>query len=80
MSSATTSAPTSFALLPFEQKLDRLAEVAVRIGAGLQPDQELVITAPIEAVPLVRRITEQAYKAGAKLVTTFYAEIGRAHV
>src|SRR5580692_1777521 len=74
MSSATALAHAPFALLPFEHKLDRLAEVAVRIGAGLQPDQELVITAPIEAVPLVRRITEQAYKAGAKLVTTFYAD------
>jgi aminopeptidase len=74
MSSATATAHAPFALLPFEHKLDRLAEVAVRIGAGLQPDQELVITAPIEAVPLVRRITEQAYKAGAKLVTTFYAD------
>ena len=74
MSSAAALAHAPFALLPFEHKLDRLAEVAVRIGAGLQPDQELVITAPIEAVPLVRRITEQAYKAGAKLVTTFYAD------
>ncbi|MGC9198457.1 MAG: aminopeptidase [Acidobacteriaceae bacterium] len=70
--SFTSSAP--FTLLPFEKKLDRLAEVAVRVGVGLQPDQELVITAPIEAQPLVRHITEQAYKAGARLVTTFYAD------
>ena len=74
MSSAAALAHAPFALLPFEHKLDRLAEVAVRIGAGLQPDQELVITAPLEAAPLVRRITEQAYRAGAKLVTTFYAD------
>jgi len=74
MSSATAAAHTPFTLLPFDAKLDRLAEVAVRIGAGLQPGQELVVTAPIDAVPLVRRITEQAYKAGAKLVTTFYAD------
>jgi aminopeptidase len=74
MSSAIAAAHTPFTLLPFDSKLDRLAEVAVRVGAGLQPDQELVITAPLDAVPLVRRITEQAYKAGAKLVTTFYAD------
>ena len=74
MSSATASPIAPFTLLPFDHKLDRLAEVAVRVGAGLQPDQELVITAPLDAVPLVRRITEQAYKAGAKLVTTFYAD------
>ena len=53
------------------QLLDRLAEVAVRVGLGLKPGQELVITAPLEAVPLARRITEHAYRAGATLVTTF---------
>jgi aminopeptidase len=74
MSSAATLAPTTFASLSFDQKLDRLAEVAVRIGVGLQPGQELVITAPTDALPLVRRITEHAYKTGAKLVTTFFAD------
>ncbi len=74
MSSASFAASAPFTLLPFEKKLDRLAEVAVRVGVGLQPEQELVITAPVEAQQLVRHITEQAYKAGAKLVTTFYAD------
>ena len=63
-----------FLSLTFEQKLDRLAEVAVRIGAGLQPGQELVLTASTGALPLVRRITEHAYRAGAKLVTTLLAD------
>jgi aminopeptidase len=66
--------PSTFASLSFDQKLDRLAEVAVRVGAGLQPGQELVITAPIDALPLVRLITAHAYKLGAKLVTTFFAD------
>jgi aminopeptidase len=65
---------STFASLSFDQKLDRLAEVAVRVGAGLQPGQELVITAPIDALPLVRLITAHAYKLGAKLVTTFFAD------
>ncbi|HZW46537.1 MAG TPA: aminopeptidase, partial [Microvirga sp.] len=56
------------------QLLDRLAEVAVRVGLGLKPGQELVVTAPLDAVPLVRRITEHAYKAGASLVTTFFSD------
>jgi aminopeptidase len=34
----------------------------------------LVLTAPIEALPLVRRITDHAYRAGALLVTTLYAD------
>ena len=53
-----------------EQKLDLLAEVAVRVGLGLQAGQELVMTASLDALPLARRITEQAYRAGASLVTT----------
>ncbi len=52
------------------QKLDQLAAVAVHVGLGLKAGQELVLTAPLEAVPLVRRITEHAYRAGASLVTT----------
>jgi aminopeptidase len=49
--------------------LDRLAEVAVKVGLDLQPGQDLVLQAPVEALPLVRRITAEAYKAGAGLVT-----------
>ena len=64
----------AFAALPFDQKLDRLAEVAVRIGLGLREGQELVLTAPTDALPLVRLITAHAYKTGAKLVTTFFAD------
>ncbi|HVA93352.1 MAG TPA: aminopeptidase, partial [Candidatus Dormibacteraeota bacterium] len=58
----------------FEQNLDRLASVAVHAGLGLAPGQELVMTATLDAVPLVRRITEHAYKAGASLVTTLFTD------
>lgn len=54
--------------------LDRLAELAVKVGLNLQPGQDLVMTAPIEALPLVRRITEHAYKAGAGLVTPLFSD------
>src|ERR1700749_4983011 len=60
--------------LTFEQKLDRLASVAVNAGLGLAPGQELVMTASLDALPLARRITEHAYKAGASLVTTFFTD------
>ena len=36
------------------QKLEKLAEVAVRVGLQLQKGQDLVMTAPIAALPLVR--------------------------
>lgn len=57
-----------------ENKIDRLAEVAVNVGLGLARGQELVITAPLDAVTLVRRITEHAYRAGAALVTTLFTD------
>lgn len=56
------------------QKLDRLAEVAVRTGVNLQPGQDLVITAPMAALELVQRIAVHAYKAGAGIVTPFFAD------
>jgi len=55
-------------------KLDRLAEVAVKVGLDLQPGQDLVLTAPVAALPLVRRIAVHAYKAGAGLVTPFFSD------
>ena len=55
-------------------KLDRLAEVAIRIGLNLQPGQDLLLTAPSVALPLVRRIAEHAYKAGAGLVTPILSD------
>jgi len=60
--------------LTFEQKLDRLAEVAVNVGLGLARGQELVMTATLDTLPLVRRITAHAYMAGASLVTTLLAD------
>jgi aminopeptidase len=60
----------------FESKLEKYAEVIVRVGLNLQPGQRLVIGAPsfgidgtpLEAYPLVRKIVKTAYQAGAKYV------------
>jgi len=46
----------------------------VKVGLRLEKGQDLVITAPIGALPLVRLITREAYKAGAGLVSTFYSD------
>jgi len=58
----------------FDRNLDRLAEVAVSVGLGIAPGQELVMTATLDAVPLARLITAHAYKAGASLVTTLLTD------
>ena len=57
-----------------EALLDRYAHLTVKSGLNIAPGQQLVISAPLDAVPLVRRITEHAYKAGASLVTTIYSD------
>jgi aminopeptidase len=56
------------------EKLDRLAEVAVRTGVNLQKGQDLIITANMSALPLVQRIAVHAYKAGAGLVLPFFTD------
>jgi aminopeptidase len=55
-------------------KLDRLAEVAIKVGLQLRAGQDLLLTAPVASLPLVRRIAEHAYKAGAGLVTTLFSD------
>src|SRR3982750_1325994 len=55
-------------------KLDRLAEVAVKVGLQLREGQDLLLTAPTAALPLVRRIAEHAYRAGAGLVTPLFSD------
>ena len=73
MSTAAT-APTVGSNTTHTARLDRLAAVAIEVGLGLARGQELLITASLDALPLVRRITEHAYRAGASLVTTFYTD------
>lgn len=55
-------------------KLDKLAEVAIKVGLQLQPGQDLVLTAPMAALPLVRKIAEHAYKAGAGVVQPIFSD------
>jgi len=55
-------------------RLDRLARITIEVGLGLAEGQELLMTASLDAVALVRRITEHAYRAGASLVTVFYSD------
>lgn len=54
--------------------LDRLAATAVKVGLRLQKGQDLFLTAPVTALPLARRIAQEAYKAGAGLVTPLFSD------
>jgi len=61
--------------LPFDASmLDRLAAVSIRVGLNLQPGQDLIISSPVEALPLVRRLAAEAYRNGAGVVTTLLSD------
>ncbi|ASV66516.1 MULTISPECIES: aminopeptidase [Cytobacillus] len=52
----------------FEEKLDKYAELAVRVGVNIQKGQSLVINTSIDSAQLVRKIVKNAYEAGADQV------------
>ncbi|MGL4819263.1 MAG: aminopeptidase [Bacilli bacterium] len=52
----------------FEQMLEKYADLAIRVGANLQPKGTLVIRATIEAAPFVRVVSRKAYELGAHIV------------
>ncbi len=59
---------------PEPGRLDRFAELAVRIGANVQPGQLVGISANIEHAPLVRAVAAAAYRAGARFVDARYSD------
>ncbi|MDQ0190016.1 aminopeptidase [Alicyclobacillus cycloheptanicus] len=50
------------------KRLENYAEVIVRVGLNIQPGQDLLIAAPIEAADFVRHIVDKAYDTGARNV------------
>jgi aminopeptidase len=56
----------------FERNLRAYADLAVRIGANLQPGQRLLIRAGIDKAALVRLIAASAYQRGARLVEVLW--------
>jgi aminopeptidase len=55
-------------------RLERYADLAVRVGVNLQPGQELLVQGLVEHAPLVRAVTESAYRAGARYVHAHYID------
>jgi len=66
----------------FEQKLEKYAEVILKVGLNLQPKQRLLIGGPSSAddgisfdtAPLIRIIAKKAYQMGASLVDVIWAD------
>lgn len=56
----------------FYTSLDKYAELAVKVGVGVQKDQTLVVHAPVIAADFIRLIANKAYEAGARLVKVIW--------
>ena len=52
----------------FDKMLTKYADVVVKVGLNLRNDQRLAIRAILDDAPFVRKVTESAYKAGARYV------------
>jgi aminopeptidase len=57
-----------------DERLERYAELAVRIGVNVARGQTVFITARVEHAPFARALTRASYAAGARYVDVFYTD------
>jgi len=57
-----------------QARLTRLAQLAVSVGANVQPGQLVVVSGTVEHAPLMREIARAAYRSGARLVESHYQD------
>jgi aminopeptidase len=57
-----------------DERLERYAELVVRVGANVQPGQEVFLYAAVEHHDLARALTRQSYMAGAAYVHVIYSD------
>ena len=58
-----------------EERLQRYAELAVRVGANVQDGQDVVVTCLVEHAEIARAVAREAYRAGAKHVIVLYNDL-----
>jgi aminopeptidase len=59
---------------PTTDRIDRYAELVVRVGANVQPGQQVYVRAELEHAAMARAVVEQAYLAGAFRVILDYTD------
>src|SRR3954447_11601668 len=60
---------------PMDQAtLERLADLAVTVGANVQPGQIVCVTTDVDRIPLSRAVADRAYRAGARHVEVVYGD------
>ena len=58
-----------------EERLERYADLAVRVGANVQPGQNVVVMALVEHAEIARAVARAAYRAGARHVQPLYGDL-----
>jgi aminopeptidase len=58
-----------------EQRLRLYAELVVRVGANVQPGQDVVVLGLVEHAPIAREIAREAYRVGATHVVVLYTDL-----
>ena len=57
------------------ERLRRYAELAVRVGANVQPGQDVVVMCLVEHAEIARAVIREAYRAGAQHVVVLYSDL-----
>ncbi len=57
-----------------DERLEKYAELAVRVGANVQKGQTLFVSGSVAHAPLLRAMTRAGYKAGARYVDVQYVD------
>ena len=70
----TRTAASVKMIVDFTRKLENYAKLLVKIGANVQPGQEVVLQCPVEKADFARLVTEQAYRAGAREVVLHWRD------
>jgi aminopeptidase len=58
-----------------DDRLQRYAELVVRVGANVQPGQDVVVNCLVEHVEIARAMAREAYRAGAQHVVVLYGDL-----
>ena len=58
-----------------DERLSRYAELAVRVGANVQPEQDVVVNCLVEHAEIARAVAREAYRAGARHVIVLYSDL-----
>jgi aminopeptidase len=69
-------------VLGAEDRLQKYAQLAVKVGANIQPGQTVAVNALLEHAPFAQAVAAEAYVAGARYVDVYYADqhVKRSHI